>query len=95
MNVTRSGEHNNLSPEVPSALYTISKNVLGRNMTDTLAPYVREALPVLGDNSADYTNDNHISVPNIGNKIQEIDKVDQNDNDDDPRACTTPDGLKG
>lgn len=34
-----------LSEEVPSAIYTISKNVLGRNVTDTIAPFVREALP--------------------------------------------------
>lgn len=36
--------------EVPSAIYTISKNVLGRNVTDTIAPYVREALPVIDTN---------------------------------------------
>lgn len=30
---------------LPNAIYTISKNVLGRNVTDTIAPYVRQALP--------------------------------------------------
>lgn len=30
---------------LPNALYTISKNVLGRNVTDTIAPFVRQALP--------------------------------------------------
>lgn len=93
--MTKTGEPNNLSPEVPSALYTISKNVLGRNVTDTLAPFVREALPVLNDNSADFTN-NYISAENqIVNKVQEIDKIGQNDDDEDPRTCTTPDGVKG
>nr|CAD7458760.1 unnamed protein product [Timema tahoe] len=33
--------------DLPGALYTISKNVLGRNVTDTIAPLVREALPPL------------------------------------------------
>lgn len=96
VNITRNGEPNNVSPEVPSALYTISKNVLGRNVTDTLAPIVREALPVLGDNSADYTSDNRISSSNQnGIKLQEIDKIGENDDDEDPRTCTTPDGVKG
>lgn len=30
---------------LPNAIYTISKNVLGRNVTDTIAPFVRQALP--------------------------------------------------
>lgn len=96
VNVTRSGEPNTVSPDVPSAFYTISKNVLGRNVTDTLAPFVREALPVLNDNSAEYSNENQISIDNQNNnKVDEIDKVDQSDNDEDPRSCTTPDGVKG
>lgn len=95
VNMTKNGEPTGLSPEVPSALYTISKNVLGRNVTDTLAPFVREALPVLSDNTSDNTNNNHISVHQNNNDVQEIDKVDQNDDDGDPRSCTTPDDLKG
>lgn len=31
--------------QLPHAFYTISKNVLGRNVTDKIAPYVRKALP--------------------------------------------------
>lgn len=94
VNVTRNGEPNNLSPDVPSALYTISKNVLGRNVTDTLAPFVREALPVLTD--GDFSSHNHLSISSqSGAQLQEIDKVDQSDNDEDPRTCTTPDELKG
>ncbi|XP_018570111.1 proclotting enzyme-like [Anoplophora glabripennis] len=48
VNMTRGGgeTNNKLSPDVPSALYTLSKNVLGRNVTDTIAPLVREALPI-------------------------------------------------
>lgn len=44
VNMTR-GTTDTLSRDVPSAIYTISKNVLGRNVTDTIAPLVREALP--------------------------------------------------
>lgn len=33
--------------DLPKAIYTISKNVLGRNMTDTIAPIVKGALPPL------------------------------------------------
>nr|XP_970121.3 PREDICTED: proclotting enzyme [Tribolium castaneum] len=61
-----------LSDEVPSAIYTISKNVLGRNVTDSIAPLVREALPVVIDN-----------------------KNDEEEEDEDPKSCTTPEGLKG
>ncbi|XP_068081874.1 proclotting enzyme [Anabrus simplex] len=35
------------SRELPAAIYTISKNVLGRNVTDAIAPLVRGALPPL------------------------------------------------
>ncbi|KOB74921.1 putative trypsin-like serine protease, partial [Operophtera brumata] len=31
--------------QLPHAFYTISKNVLGRNVTDKIAPFVRKALP--------------------------------------------------
>ncbi|PSN41985.1 hypothetical protein C0J52_10527 [Blattella germanica] len=53
VNVTRTGEilPSGKDPlrnqELPGALYTISKNVLGRNVTDTIAPIVRGALPPL------------------------------------------------
>lgn len=33
--------------DLPKAIYTISKNVLGRNMTDTIVPLVKGALPPL------------------------------------------------
>lgn len=46
VNMTRGVDSDRgLSDEVPSAIYTLSKNVLGRNVTDTIAPFVREALP--------------------------------------------------
>lgn len=45
VNMTRGVDTEPLTGEVPSAIYTLSKNVLGRNVTDTIAPFVREALP--------------------------------------------------
>lgn len=49
INMTRGGEDPNLPEDVPGAIYTISKNVLGRNVTDTISPLVsplvRESLP--------------------------------------------------
>ncbi|KAJ8668980.1 hypothetical protein QAD02_000239, partial [Eretmocerus hayati] len=43
VNMTRGGVDSAAEPpkELPSALYTISKNILGRNVTDSIAPLVR------------------------------------------------------
>lgn len=59
MNMTRGGgeTYNRISEEVPSAIYTITKNVLGRNVTDTIAPLVREALPIIQDETSDEETD--------------------------------------
>ncbi|XP_076296324.1 proclotting enzyme isoform X1 [Lasioglossum baleicum] len=48
VNMTRGVENSNYPPkELPSAIYTISKNILGRNVTDSIAPLVRGvALPL-------------------------------------------------
>jgi hypothetical protein len=53
VNMTRGDTSTQLSEDVPSAIYTISKNVLGRNVTDSIAPLVREALPVAIDDKND------------------------------------------
>lgn len=46
VNMTRGIETDPNAPQkIPGALYTLSKNVLGRNVTDVIAPLVREALP--------------------------------------------------
>lgn len=50
VNITRGGETQGQEPEagdLSGALYTISKNVLGPNVTDTIAPIVRDAFPPL------------------------------------------------
>lgn len=46
VNITRGGQEPETG-DLPWALYTISKNVLGPNVTDTIAPIVRDALPPL------------------------------------------------
>ena len=48
VNITRGSEAQGQEPvagDLPGALYTISKNVLGPNVTDTIAPIVRDAFP--------------------------------------------------
>lgn len=48
IDVVNENERNESDPnlkQLPQALYTISKNVLGRNVTDKIAPFVKKALP--------------------------------------------------
>lgn len=48
VNITRGEEtegDNTQAQDLSGAIYTISKNVLGPNVTDTIAPLVRGALP--------------------------------------------------
>jgi hypothetical protein len=50
VNITRGGETDGDKAETENlsgAIYTISKNVLGPNVTDTIAPIVRGAIPPL------------------------------------------------
>nr|XP_023021099.1 proclotting enzyme [Leptinotarsa decemlineata] len=102
VNMTRAGGEpiNNLSPEVPSALYTISKNVLGRNVTDTIAPFVREALPGVVDDQMYLHNKqpvDHITSDdyNTNGDMNSNDKVEKGNENEDPRSCKTPDGIEG
>ncbi|KAJ8950375.1 hypothetical protein NQ314_007914, partial [Rhamnusium bicolor] len=78
VNMTRGGGESNsnkISAEVPSALYTISKNVLGRN---------RKKEP-------SHINHNYKKSDN-DNKNEKIDDGEDSDNS---RSCTTPEGLEG
>ncbi|KOC68954.1 Proclotting enzyme [Habropoda laboriosa] len=58
VNMTRGMENSSYPPkELPSAIYTISKNILGRNVTESIAPLVRGVgLPLraspIGDSSS-------------------------------------------
>ncbi|GLG98016.1 Proclotting enzyme, partial [Gryllus bimaculatus] len=46
VNMTRYDRHD-VGDELPHAIYTISKNVLGTNVTEAIAPIVRGALPAV------------------------------------------------
>lgn len=86
VNMTRNKEATKVSEEVPNALYTISKNVLGRNVTDTIAPLVREALPL------------HEQSQQLAEKVDTKGSDDDDDDDNDEggsKTCTTPEGLNG
>lgn len=48
VDMVNENEKNESDPNIkqlPQAIYTLSKNVLGRNVTDTIAPFVKKALP--------------------------------------------------
>ncbi|KAG7309448.1 hypothetical protein JYU34_005417 [Plutella xylostella] len=48
VDVVNDNERNESNPnlqQLPQAIYTLTKNVLGRNVTDTIAPIVKKALP--------------------------------------------------
>lgn len=45
VNEDEDDENNTNLKQLPQAFYTISKNVLGRNVTDKIAPFVKKALP--------------------------------------------------
>ncbi|CAG5056873.1 unnamed protein product [Parnassius apollo] len=48
VDIVNENERNESNPnlqQLPQALYTLSKNVLGRNVTDKIAPIVKKALP--------------------------------------------------
>lgn len=79
VDMVNESEKNETDPnQLPQAIYTISKNVLGRNVTDTIAPIVKKALPrVLPD--APITR-----ITTAGDQ-----------NKDDGKSCTTPEGKKG
>lgn len=89
VNMTRGGESNNkISPDVPSALYTLSKNVLGRNVTDTIAPLVRDALPIRIEEKEGPTDTGNKDSDNKNDKIDTVE-------DENSRNCKTPEGLDG
>lgn len=80
VNMTRGAERSPSIPEdIPDAIYTLSEQVLGRNVTDTIAPLVREALPV------------HTTVTPTQSPHQFKPTTESSNS----RDCTTPDGLPG
>lgn len=65
--------------QLPQAIYTISKNVLGRNVTDTIAPFVKKALPRV--------------LPEA--PLTKIATGEVNKQEDNAKSCTTPEGKAG
>lgn len=78
VNMTR-GDGPGIPDDIPDAIYTLSEKVLGRNVTDTIAPLVREALPV-------HTIPTTTPLPVLLKTTTENSYS---------RDCTTPDGLDG
>lgn len=78
MNVTR-GEDPGIPDNIPDAIYTLSEKVLGRNVTDTIAPLVREALPQVHTTTT--------RTPVVLHKTTTESSY--------GKECVTPDGLEG
>ncbi|XP_032681410.1 proclotting enzyme-like [Odontomachus brunneus] len=88
VNMTRGVEISNYPPkELPSALYTISKNILGRNVTDSIAPLVRGVA---------FSKQTTTSTPvkREGQQSQQVELADR-DNDSTLPTCSTPEGDSG
>ena len=90
VNMTRGVENSeNPSKELPSAIYTISKNLLGRNVTDSIAPLVRGvALPLRPTPSPAQSQNTNTSNSTIENVINR-------DKESASSSCTTADGGAG
>lgn len=85
VNVTRnrpSSQPVGLPHDVPGAIYTISKNVLGRNVTD----FIREALPSIAPTIPAPITASTSNALGIANGIR---------NDEPSNNCLTPDGKVG
>ncbi|KAK4871461.1 hypothetical protein RN001_015585 [Aquatica leii] len=79
INMTRGVEDSNLPEDVPSAIYTISKNVLGKNVTETIKPLVSPLVsPLVRE------------TPAVHQKPSSLDE-----NENYPKSCTTPEGATG
>ncbi|XP_011173476.1 proclotting enzyme isoform X1 [Solenopsis invicta] len=89
VNMTRGVEISDYPPkELPSALYTISKNILGRNVTDSIAPLVRGvALPLRQIASS-------TQAPSVQQQ-QATEELGNRDKESALSACTTAGGGPG
>ncbi|KAF5300958.1 hypothetical protein FQA39_LY10928 [Lamprigera yunnana] len=79
INMTRGVEDSTFQEDVPSAVYTISKNILGRNVTETIKPLVSPLVSPL-------VRETHSTVY----QKPTSDEIEIN-----PRSCTTPEGQTG
>ncbi|KAH0946184.1 hypothetical protein HN011_007889 [Eciton burchellii] len=92
VNMTRGVEISNYPPkELPSALYTISKNILGRNVTDSIAPLVRGVALPLRQTIASSTQ----MPPQQQQQQQSTEELTNRDKESTPSTCTTAEGESG
>ncbi|KAL0102967.1 hypothetical protein PUN28_018341 [Cardiocondyla obscurior] len=91
VNMTRGVEISDYPPkELPSALYTLSKNILGRNVTDSIAPLVRGvALPLR------QTIVSSTQAPLTQQQEQPAEELTNRDKESGSSACTTAEGGPG
>lgn len=94
VNMTRGVDNSdNPSKELPSAIYTISKNILGRNVTDSIAPLVRGVtLPLRPSSSSSSSS----STESPGDDIESNGNVVIRDKESaSSSSCTTAEGGPG
>ncbi|XP_011302926.1 proclotting enzyme [Fopius arisanus] len=88
VNMTRGMDSERPPKELPSAIYTISKNILGRNVTDSIAPLVRGVtLPLRPATTSTTTPETH-NAP-AGETVVNRDKESASS------TCTTSEGGPG
>ncbi|XP_034941240.1 proclotting enzyme isoform X2 [Chelonus insularis] len=96
VNMTRGVDSSENPPkELPSAIYTISKNILGRNVTDSIAPLVRGVgLPLRAPSTTTTTTTTTTTEsPFVNDK--ESENVINRDKESAIATCTTADGGPG
>ncbi|XP_029166037.1 proclotting enzyme-like [Nylanderia fulva] len=95
VNMTRGVEISNYPPkELPSALYTISKNILGRNVTDSIAPLVRGVALPLRQTITSSTSEAPVQEQQQQQQ-QTAEKLSNRDKESTLSACTTAEGAPG
>ncbi|KAK0090547.1 hypothetical protein PV325_011694 [Microctonus aethiopoides] len=95
VNMTRGMDNSENPPkELPSAIYTISKNILGRNVTDSIAPLVRGVtLPLRPSSSA--TSTAGADIETLSGLNQNGENVVNRDKESVSSTCTTAEGGPG
>ncbi|XP_060821214.1 clotting factor B-like isoform X2 [Bombus pascuorum] len=107
VNMTRGMENSSYPPkELPSAIYTISKNILGRNVTDSIAPLVRGVAlplrPIPTDSSSSFSSSSSSSSsssPSSSFSSSSAIEINQESKEKESVissvGCTTADGYPG
>ncbi|XP_024886016.1 proclotting enzyme-like, partial [Temnothorax curvispinosus] len=96
VNMTRGVEISDYPPkELPSALYTISKNILGRNVTDSIAPLVRGVALPLRQTIVSSTQAPSVQQEQQQQQQQSTEELANRVKESAPPACTTAEGGPG